>query len=95
MRHAGRRLHVEGDAAAPPLAREVVVFRPERRGRDGVLRLHHSLAQHRHGHGGAGAAERFNRRVVFRFVEVHSIHLRQRRSRKNITSNYKTRGRSK
>lgn len=75
-RPAGTLLHVEGDAAAASLPGEVVVLRPERRGGDGVLRLHHALTQHRHGNRSAGAAEGFHRRVVFCFVEVYAVHLR-------------------
>lgn len=43
-RPAGTRLHVEGNAAAPPLPREVVILRPQWRGGDGVLWLHHALS---------------------------------------------------
>lgn len=41
LRSAGGWLQVEGDAAAAPLPWEVVVFRPQRRGGDGVLWFHH------------------------------------------------------
>lgn len=74
---AGRGLQVEGDAAAASLPREVVVLGPQRRGGDGVLRLHHALSQHRHGDAGAGAAERLHRRVVLGLVQVHPVHLRR------------------
>lgn len=76
LRPAGSRLHVEGDAAAPSLPREVVVLWPQRRGGDGVLWLHHTLPQHRHGNCSTGATKSFNRCVMFCFVQVHSIHLR-------------------
>jgi len=71
----GARLQQEGQPAAPPLAGEVVVLGPQRRGGDGVLRLHHVLAQDRHGDGDAGAAQRLHRHVVFGAVEVHAVHL--------------------
>lgn len=43
LRSAGGRLQVEGEAAAASLPWEVVVFRPQRRSGDGVLRFHHVL----------------------------------------------------
>lgn len=43
LRAAGGSLQVEGEAAAASLPWEVVVFRPQRRGGDGVLWLHHVL----------------------------------------------------
>lgn len=53
MRPAGARLQIEGQAAAPSLPWEVVVLWSQRCGGDGVLRLHHTLPQHRHGDRGA------------------------------------------
>lgn len=46
LRPAGSRLHVEGDATAPSLPREVVVLWPQWRGGDCVLWLHHTLPEH-------------------------------------------------
>ena len=81
-------LHVEGDAAAASLPWEVVVLRPQWRGGDGVLRLHHMLPEHRHGHWSTGAAESFHRRVMFCLIEVDSIHLWQRTEK--MLSSYKS-----
>lgn len=77
QRPAGGGLQVEGDATAASLPWEVVVLGPQRRGGDGVLRLHHALPQHRHGDVGAGAAECLDRRVVLGLVQVYPIHLRE------------------
>lgn len=73
---AGTALQVEGEAAAPPLPREVVVLGPQRRGGDGVFRLHHALTEYRHGNGCAGAAQSLNCGVMLRFMEVYAVHLR-------------------
>lgn len=70
-------LQVEGKSAAPSLPWEIVILRPQRRCSDGVLWLHHTLPQHRHGNCGAGATESFNCCVMFCLMEVHSIDLKQ------------------
>ena len=78
----GRGLDAEGQAAAAaPLAGEVVVLGPQRRGGDGVLRLHHALPQHRHGDGHARTPQGLHGLVVLRPVQVDAVYLRERRGR--------------
>lgn len=77
LRPAWSRLQIEGEAAAPSFPGEVVVLWPQWRGGDGVLWLHHTLPQHRHGNCSTRATKSFDCCVMFCFVEVHSIHLRQ------------------
>lgn len=61
--------------SSSPLPGTVVILRPQRRGGDGVLGLHHALSPQPHLHGSTCPPQRLDGLVVLSVLQGYAIHL--------------------